>query len=153
MRGTAGATPAPSRVNRSSHIRRESSIASSSVAFETPMPRAAVRKASNDYPPPSDSAASVLSSSVSTEPLRTSTRANIYGLSVDNTPNSVAITSTPETIKAPRRPSEAMPRPSLRTPSYSHSRMPSMSSSGLRGVHFAPSESDATTDTASDATL
>ncbi|KAF8597016.1 hypothetical protein BDV93DRAFT_40146 [Ceratobasidium sp. AG-I] len=153
VRGTAGATPAPSRVNRASHIRRESSIASSSVAFETPLPRAVVRKDSNDRPPPSESTASVLSSSISTDPLRTSTRANIYGLSIDNTPNSVAITSTPETIKAPRRQLEMPPRPSLRTPSYSHSGLPSMSSSGLRGVHFAPSESDATTDAASDVTL
>ncbi|KAG9101309.1 hypothetical protein FS749_008029 [Ceratobasidium sp. UAMH 11750] len=135
VRGTAGATPAPTRVQRANLLRRES--IASSAAFETPMPRAAMRKDPDELPPPSESTASVLSSSVSTNPLQTSTRANIYD----------ALSSTPATIKPARRTSEYVPRPSLRT---SLSRL---SVSGIRGVHFAPSESDATTETDPDATV
>ncbi|KAG8721747.1 hypothetical protein FRC08_010628 [Ceratobasidium sp. 394] len=135
VRGTAGATPAPTRVQRANLLRRES--IASSAAFETPMPRAAMRKDADELPPSSESTASVLSSSVSTNPLQTSTRANIYD----------ALSSTPATVKPARRTSEYVPRPSLRT---SLSRL---SVSGIRGVHFAPSESDATTETDPDATV
>ncbi|QRV91954.1 hypothetical protein RhiJN_19972 [Ceratobasidium sp. AG-Ba] len=124
VRGTAGATPAPGRIARLGSTRRES--LASSAAFETPMPRAAL--ALRDAAPPSDSTASVLSSSVSsnlhsvsTNPLQTSARANIYS----------AMSSTPATVKPVRS--------SLRGFS-------SLSVSGIRGVHFAPSESETETD-------
>ncbi|QRW06050.1 hypothetical protein RhiLY_05049 [Ceratobasidium sp. AG-Ba] len=124
VRGTAGATPAPGRVARLGSTRRES--IASSAAFETPMPRAAL--ALREVAPPSDSTASVLSSSVSsnlhsvsTNPLQTSTRANIYS----------AMSSTPATVKPVRS--------SLRGFS-------SLSVSGIRGVHFAPTESETETD-------
>ncbi|KAG9080633.1 hypothetical protein FRC06_006325 [Ceratobasidium sp. 370] len=142
VRGTAGATPAPSRVQRSSTLRRES--IASSAAFETPMPRAAMRRDPAELAPPSESTASVLSSSVSTNPLQTSTRANIYD----------AMSSTPATVKPTRRTSEYVPRPSLRTSAaQSLSRLSSLSVSGIRGVHFAPSETDATTETDPDVTV
>ncbi|KAG8777656.1 hypothetical protein FRC12_000270 [Ceratobasidium sp. 428] len=141
VRGTAGATPAPSRVQRSGNIRRES--IASSAAFETPMPRAAMRNAI-ELPPSSETTASVLSSSVSTNPLQTSTRANIYD----------AMSSTPATVKPSRRTSEYVPRPSIRTSAaQSLSRLSSLSVSGIRGVHFAPSESEDATETDPDLTI
>ncbi|KAG8783376.1 hypothetical protein FRC12_019793 [Ceratobasidium sp. 428] len=141
VRGTAGATPAPSRVQRSGNIRRESIV--SSAAFETPMPRAAMRNPI-ELPPSSETTASVLSSSVSTNPLQTSTRANIYD----------ALSSTPATVKPVHRTSEYVPRPSIRTSAaQSLSRLSSLSVSGIRGVHFAPSESEDATETDPDLTV
>ncbi|CAE6506814.1 unnamed protein product [Rhizoctonia solani] len=127
VRGTAGATPAPSRMQRASYSRRESTA--SSVALETPLPRAMVRK---DYlePTPSESTESVASYSVAATPLQTSSRANVYG----------AVGTTPSTVKPSRRVSDTIPsRSSLRT--LSVSRLSSASVSSFRGVHFAPSES------------
>ncbi|KAG9121655.1 hypothetical protein FRC07_002311 [Ceratobasidium sp. 392] len=145
VRGTAGATPAPSRVQRSGNIRRES--IASSTAFETPMPRAvAMRNGPVDIPGSSEteSTASVLSSSVATNPLQTSTRANIYD----------AMSSTPATVKPARRTSDYVPRPSIRmSAAQSLSRLSSLSVSGIRGVHFAPSEMDTTTETDPDVTV
>ncbi|KAG9122424.1 hypothetical protein FRC07_001204 [Ceratobasidium sp. 392] len=145
VRGTAGATPAPSRVQRSGNIRRES--IASSTAFETPMPRAAaMRNGPVDIPGSSEteSTASVLSSSVATNPLQTSTRANIYD----------AMNSTPATVKPVRRTSDYAPRPSIRmSAAQSLSRLSSLSVSGIRGVHFAPSETDTTTETDPDVTV
>ncbi|CEL60094.1 hypothetical protein RSOLAG1IB_12305 [Rhizoctonia solani AG-1 IB] len=128
VRGTAGATPAPSRMQRGSYSRRES-IASSS-ALETPLPRAVVSK---DFPEftPSESAMSMSSHSFASTPLQTSSRANVYGGATE-----IAITSTPSTVKPTRRaPDLIPPRSSLRIASVS--RRPSSSVSSLRGVHFA----------------
>ncbi|KAG8796431.1 hypothetical protein FRC12_022913 [Ceratobasidium sp. 428] len=141
VRGTAGATPAPSRVQRSGNTRRES--IASSAAFETPMPRAAMRNPI-EIPPSSETTAFVLSSSVSTNPLQTSTRANTYD----------ALSSTPATVKPARRASEYVPRPSIRmSAAQSLSRLSSLSVSGIRGVHFAPSESEDMTETDPDLTV
>ncbi|KAB5589254.1 N-acetyl-gamma-glutamyl-phosphate reductase / acetylglutamate kinase [Ceratobasidium theobromae] len=144
VRGTAGATPAPSRMQRIGYSRREST--SSSVAYETPMPRAVARKESAEYDPPSESTPSVLSSSVSSGPLQSSSRANIYGATPEP-----PVTGTPSTVKPPRRIADSVPvRSSLRTPA--HTRFPSMSASSIRGVHFAPSETTET-ETDSDVTV
>ncbi|KAF8735982.1 hypothetical protein RHS02_06385, partial [Rhizoctonia solani] len=130
VRGTAGATPAPSRMNKGSYSRRESTA--SSAALETPLPRAMVRK---DYPDfaPSESTATASSYSVAATPLQTSSRANIYGTTAE-----VTITN-PDTVKPSRRISDSVPpRSSLRTVSVT--RRPSISASSLRGVHFAATE-------------
>ncbi|CAE6415275.1 unnamed protein product [Rhizoctonia solani] len=142
VRGTAGATPAPSRMQRGSYSRRES--AASSMALDTPLPRAMVRK---DYPEPetSDSATSV-SYSVAATPLQSSSRANIYGSVTE-----VAVTSTPSTVKPTRRVSDSVPsRSSLRGSSIS--RMPA-SVSSFRGVHFAASETTESETDHSDTTI
>ncbi|CAE6440809.1 unnamed protein product [Rhizoctonia solani] len=144
VRGTAGATPAPSRMQRASYSRRESTA--SSIAMETPLPRAMVRK---DYSEsiPSESVASVSSYSVAAAPLQTSSRANIYGSTTE-----IAITNTPSTVKPARRVSDSVPpRSSLRPASVSH--RTSISVSSLRGVHFAASETTESETEDSDITL
>ncbi|KAF8761996.1 hypothetical protein RHS01_00045 [Rhizoctonia solani] len=100
VRGTAGATPAPSRMNKGSYSRRESTA--SSAALETPLPRAMIRK---DYPDfaPSESTATASSYSVAATPLQTSSRANIYGTTAE-----VNITN-PDTVKPGRRISDSIP--------------------------------------------
>ncbi|KAH7330554.1 hypothetical protein B0J17DRAFT_722247 [Rhizoctonia solani] len=139
VRGTAGATPAPSRMQRSGYSRRES--IASSVAVDTPLPRAMARK---EYlEPASSDADSAYSYSVAATPLQTSSRANIYGMGVE-----APVTSTPSTVKPTRRVSDTAPaRSSLR----SISRPPSISS--FRGVHFATSESGGSETEASDVTI
>ncbi|CAE6501106.1 unnamed protein product [Rhizoctonia solani] len=142
VRGTAGATPAPSRMQRGSYSRRESTA--SSVALETPLPRAMVRK---DYTEaePSDSATSV-SYSVAATPLQSSSRANIYGSVAE-----AAVTSTPSTVKPTRRVSDSVPpRSSLRSSSISRL---AASVSSFRGVHFAASETTESETDHSDTTI
>ncbi|KAF8750454.1 hypothetical protein RHS01_09223 [Rhizoctonia solani] len=129
VRGTAGATPTASRMNRGSYSRRE--LTASSVAPETPLPRAIARK---DYPEfaLSESTATMSSHSVAATPLQTSSGANIYGSNAEIT------ISTPSTIKPTRRVSYSIPpRSSLRAVSVS--RRPSISASSLRGVDFVAS--------------
>ncbi|CAE6529258.1 unnamed protein product [Rhizoctonia solani] len=139
VRGTAGATPAPSRMQRSGYSRRESTA--SSVALDTPLPRAISRKEFLESTP--SDADSVSSYSVAATPLQTSSRANIYGTGVQ-----APVTSTPSTVKPTRRVSDTAPaRSSLR----SISRPPSISS--FRGVHFATSESAGSETEASDVTI
>ncbi|KAF8750359.1 hypothetical protein RHS01_09359 [Rhizoctonia solani] len=100
VRGTAGATPAPSRMNKGSYSRRESTA--SSAELETPLPRAMTRK---DYPDfaPSESTATASFYSVAATPLQTSSRTNIYGATAE-----VTITN-PDTVKPGRRISDSIP--------------------------------------------
>ncbi|KAF8675288.1 hypothetical protein RHS04_06737 [Rhizoctonia solani] len=143
VRGTAGATPAPSRMNKGSYSRRESTA--SSAELETPLPRAMTRK---DYPDfaPSESTATASFYSVAATPLQTSSRTNIYGATAE-----VTITN-PDTVKPGRRISDSIPpRSSLRT--MSATRRPSVSASSLRGVHFATSETSRFEADDSDATI
>ncbi|QRW24396.1 hypothetical protein RhiXN_11308 [Rhizoctonia solani] len=143
VRGTAGTTPAPSRMNKGSYSRRESTA--SSAELETPLPRAMTRK---DYPDfaPSESTATASFYSVAATPLQTSSRTNIYGATAE-----VTITN-PDTVKPGRRISDSIPpRSSLRT--MSATRRPSVSASSLRGVHFATSETSRFEADDSDATI